>query len=112
MRAAAPGRGDGAAIRHFALIAVALAATVSPRAEGRDRATNRLHTSKGSPGVGGGAWFSRAGQRGDRDRVCGRGSDADYRHGRRGDAEGSGCGAGRWTAVMIPIASGVRVWIA
>ena len=32
-----------------------------------------------------------------------------HRHGRRGDAEGRGRGAGRWTAVMIPIASGVRV---
>ena len=60
------------------------------------------------------ALSSRAGQqrRVDRDRVCGRGSDADHGHGRCGDADGRGGGTGRWTAAVIPIASGVRVWIA
>jgi IS66 Orf2 like protein len=48
----------------------------------------------------------------DRDRVCRRGADADHGRGRRGDADGCGRGAGEWTAAMIPIASGVRVWIA
>jgi transposase len=31
---------------------------------------------------------------------------------RPGDVDGSGCSAGRWTAAVIPIPSGVRVWIA
>jgi transposase len=43
---------------------------------------------------------------------CRRGSDADHGHGRHGDAEGRSRGAGRWTAAVIPIPSGVRVWIA
>src|ERR1700677_3964407 len=48
----------------------------------------------------------------DRDRVCGRGSDADHGPGRHGDAEDRRRCAGRWTASVIPISSGVRVWIA
>ncbi|WP_247821820.1 IS66 family insertion sequence element accessory protein TnpB [Bradyrhizobium sp. 187] len=40
------------------------------------------------------------------------GSDADHGYGRRGDAEGRRRGAGRSTLTVIPIASGVRVWIA
>ncbi|WP_283817209.1 IS66 family insertion sequence element accessory protein TnpB [Bradyrhizobium agreste] len=57
---------------------------------------------------------SRAGQqrRVDRDRVCRRGSDADHGYGRRGHAEGRRGGAGRWSPTVIPIGSGVRVWIA
>ena len=48
----------------------------------------------------------------DRDRVCERSADAGHGRGRPGDADGGGCGTGRWTAAMIPIPSGVRVWIA
>lgn len=55
LTSAAPGRGDGAAIWHFALIAAAMAAIVSSRAERRDRATNRLLSSEGGPGLGGGS---------------------------------------------------------
>src|SRR5712675_569174 len=44
--------------------------------------------------------------------VCGRRSDADYGRGRRSDADSSrGC-TGRWTATMIPLPAGVRVWLA
>jgi transposase len=49
---------------------------------------------------------------GDRDRVCDRGSDADHGRGRQGDADGSNRSAGRWTAAMIPLPTGVRVWLA
>src|ERR1700676_2841157 len=46
-----------------------------------------------------------------RDRVCGRSSDADHGRGRRSDADSSrGC-TGRWTATMIPLPAGVRVWL-
>lgn len=51
-------------------------------------------------------------QRSDRDRVCHWASDADHGYGRRGDAEGRRGVAGRWTPTVIPIASGVQVWIA
>lgn len=68
----------------------------------------------GGSGIGTDAFSRRAGQqrRVDRDRVYCRGSDADHGYGRRGDAEGRGRGTGRWTAAVIPIASGVGVWIA
>jgi hypothetical protein len=39
---AAPGRGDGTAIWRFALVAAAMAAIVSPRAEACPRTTNGL----------------------------------------------------------------------
>ena len=56
---------------------------------------------------------SRLGQRrGDRDRVCGRGSDANHGRGRCGDVDSSRGGAGRWTATVIPLPAGVRVWLA
>ena len=78
-----------------ALLAAPVATVVSSRAEGCPRTTKGLRTSDGGPGSVGEAWSSRVGRwRGDRDRVCGRGSDADHRRGRRGDAEGSGRGAG------------------
>jgi hypothetical protein len=80
---AGPGRSDGAAIRHFALVAAPMATVVSPRAEGCSRATNGLRTSDGGTAIGHDAWPSRVGRRRrDRDRVCGRSSDADriYRH--------------------------------
>ncbi|WP_456822997.1 transposase [Bradyrhizobium sp. USDA 4502] len=48
-------------------------------------------------------------RRRDRDRVCGRGSDADHGFGRRGDAEGRSRGTGRWTAEVIHIPPAVRV---
>ena len=48
----------------------------------------------------------------DRDRVCERSADADHGRGRSSDGDGGGRGAGQWTAVMILIPSGVRVWIA
>lgn len=76
----------------------------------RGRTANGLRFSDGGPGAAGGAWFGRAG-RDDRDRVCRR-PDADRRRGRCRDAEGSGRNADRRTSAMIPIASGVRVWIA
>ena len=55
LQAPAPGRGDRAAVRHFALVAAAMATVVSPRAEGCHRATNGLRTSEGGPGIGGDA---------------------------------------------------------
>jgi hypothetical protein len=61
-------------------------------------------------GCAGGADL-RVPPRNDRDRVCRRSADADHGRGRRGDADGCGRGAGEWTAAVIPIASGVRVWI-
>src|SRR5207344_3378605 len=89
-----------------------MATVVSPRAEGC-RPSNGLRTGDGGCGIGADAWASRVGRWWrDRDRVCGWGSDADHWHGRRGDVEGRGRGAVRWTAAVIPIASGVRVWIA
>ncbi|MGO9048880.1 MAG: IS66 family insertion sequence element accessory protein TnpB [Xanthobacteraceae bacterium] len=49
----------------------------------------------------------------DRDRVCDRGADADRWRGRRCDGGGSSRGVVRWiTAAMIPLPTGVRVWLA
>src|SRR4051812_5891435 len=83
------------------------------RPEPKD-AAHRLRTGNGGRGIRSGALSSRAGQqrRDDRDRVCCRGSDADHGYSRRGHAEGRDGGAGRWTHTVIPISSGVRVWIA
>lgn len=80
----------------------------------RCRPSTWLCTGDGGRGVRSDALSSRAGQRRrvDRDRVCCRGSDAGHGHARRGHAEGRRGGAGRWTRTVIPIASGVRVWIA
>src|SRR5258708_734968 len=47
-----------------------------------------------------------------RDRIRHGRADADHRRGGRKRADGGGCGAGRRSAAMIPVASGVRVWIA
>jgi IS66 Orf2 like protein len=47
-----------------------------------------------------------------RDRVRERSADADHGRRRSGDIDGGGCSAGRWTAAMIAIPSGGRVWIA
>ena len=68
---AAPGRGDGAAIWHFALIAAPMATVISSPAEGC-RPSNGLRTGDGGRGIGADAWSGRAGRRPrDRDRVCG-----------------------------------------
>jgi transposase len=89
-----------------------MATLVSTGAEGFRRSA-WLRTSDSGRAIRADALSSRAGQRRvDRDRVCDRGSDADHGFGRRGDAEGRRGGAGRWTLTVIPIASGVRVWIA
>src|SRR5215831_15229693 len=48
----------------------------------------------------------------DRDRVRGWSTDADLWRGGCCDADGGGCGADTGTPAMIPIASGVKVWIA
>src|SRR6185312_7972319 len=78
-----------------------------------DWATNGLRAGAGGPGLGEEAWSRWIGQqRGDRDRVCGRSSDADHRRSRCGDARGSSRGADGRTSAMIPIPPGVRVWIA
>ena len=60
-----------------------------------------------------GGHASRCGRsRDDRDRVRHGSADADHRRGGHRDADGGGRGAGRRSAAMIPMASGVRVWIA
>jgi transposase len=49
----------------------------------------------------------------DRDRVCKRVAHSDHRSGRPDDTDGSGCHAGaQRTAAMIPVPSGVQVWLA
>ena len=51
--------------------------------------------------------------RGDRDRVCGRWPDADYRSCRRADCDGADeCAGEGQAAAMIPVPSGARVWLA
>src|ERR1700724_3441666 len=72
-----------------------------------------LRAGDGGPGIRGDACTSGLGRWGcHRDRVCGRSSDADHGRGRRSDADSSrGC-TGRWTATMIPLPAGVRVWLA
>lgn len=63
---------------------------VSPGAAGCRWATCGLCISEGGAGPWDAAWSWRVGrQRGDRDRVCGRGSDADRRRGRRRDTSTS-----------------------
>src|SRR3546814_16895793 len=92
-------------------------APVGPgRAEGRCGATDRLRAGGGGPGAGGGgagACASRAGWWwGHRDRVREWDPDADHGLNRPGDADGGRRRAGRGTAAMIPVPSGVRVWLA
>ena len=64
------------------------------------------------PEIGFGATCRRE-SRGDRDRVCGRRPDADYRSCRRADCDGADEGAGEGqVAAMIPVPNGARVWLA
>jgi len=49
---------------------------------------------------------------GDRDRVRERSADADHRHGRACAVAVGDRGVMRWAAPMIPVPSGIRVWIA
>lgn len=89
-----------------------MATLVSARSE-RCRRSTWLRTGDSGGGIRADAWSGHASRwRRHRDRVCGRGPDADYGNGRCGDAEGRADGTGRRTAAVIPIASGVRVWIA
>jgi transposase len=80
-------------------------------ADGRQ---NRLRASEGDRGARTADTCASIGQqRRDRDRVCNRRADADRRYGRRGDSDGSSRGLVRWTtAAMIPLPTGVRVWLA
>src|SRR3546814_7334909 len=93
-----------------------MAPVVPGRAEGRCGATDRLRAGGGGPGAGGGgagACASRAGWWwGHRDRVREWDPDADHGLNRPGDADGGRRRAGRGTAAMIPVPSGVRVWLA
>src|SRR5207253_11510881 len=57
-----------------------------------------------------GGWAGRSGN--DRDRAGEWRADADHGCGRRDDAGGGSCSIGRLAAAMIPVPSGVRVWIA
>ena len=50
--------------------------------------------------------------RDDRDRFLQRSAAADHGRGRSGDADGGGGCAVGWTGPMIPLPSGVRVWLA
>ena len=47
-----------------------------------------------------------------RDRICDRGADAAHGAGRRFDGQSDGHGAGEGQAAMIPVPSGVQVWLA
>src|SRR5579863_4129792 len=62
--------------------------------------------------AGGGCAGARRAARSRRDRVCERRADAAHGAGRGFDREGDGRGAGKGPAAMIPVPSGVQVWLA
>jgi hypothetical protein len=69
-----------------------------------------LHGGADRRGAGIGVRVARC--RPDRHRFCGRRADADHRCDRPGDGDGGGRGSGGQSAPMIPVPTGVRVWLA
>jgi len=55
---------------------------------------------------------SRRNWRDDRDRLCKRSAASDHGRGRSRDVDGGGGCVDGWTSPMIPLPTGVRVWLA